>query len=81
MRNPTKGNTYMLVPIGVAARRAEISRERLKQLADAGRVAVVRDSLGRRFLEAVELERFLCERKRERRAAKRGKTSQTKGGD
>jgi hypothetical protein len=54
----------VLVPIGVAAREIAISRERLRQLADAGRVAVVKDSTGRRFLEMRELDRLILERRK-----------------
>ena len=61
----------MLFPLGVAARRLEISRERLKQLADAGQVTVVRDVLGRRFVEAEELERVRRERSNQRRQTER----------
>jgi hypothetical protein len=55
-----------LVPIGIAARQLGISRERLKTLADAGRVrGVVRDTLGRRFVDAREVERMARARQKQ----------------
>ncbi len=59
----------VLVPIGVAARKLDMSRERLRVLADSGRVEVVRDSIGRRFLETQELDRLLRDLEARRKAA------------
>jgi len=60
----------VLIPIGVAARELGLSRERLSQLVRAGRVDVVRDSLGRRFLEDQELTRIREQRESQRQAAR-----------
>ncbi len=61
----------MLVPIGIAARALSMSRERLKQLADAGRVSVVKDTLGRRFVDEQELRRLLDDREAARKSGTR----------
>ena len=60
-----------LVPIGVAAREVGISRERLKFLADAGRLPVVRDVLGRRFVEAEDLNRLRRQRQAQTKTHRR----------
>lgn len=53
-------------PLGLAARHAEISRERLGQLANRGDIKVIKDSTGRRFVEDRELQRFLRDRAQSR---------------
>jgi hypothetical protein len=55
--------TDTLVSIGLAARQCGVSRERLGQLIDKKKIPVVRDSVGRRFLEQAVLDRLLCERR------------------
>jgi len=55
--------TVTLVPIGVAARQLGVSRERLVQLADKGRIPVVRDSTSRRFIEQAVLDQLVRERR------------------
>ncbi len=71
----------MLISIGVAARHLGMSTERLRQLADAGKVNVVRDSLGRRFLEESELIRLASERKKRGRFREQGGNPRERGFD
>lgn len=55
----------MLIPLGVAGRNVNLSRERMVQLANQGRIRVVKDTLNRRFVEETELRRFIRERARQ----------------
>lgn len=56
----------ILISLSSAARRLGISESRARQLADAGRVAVVRDDRGRRLFDSEALENLARERARER---------------
>lgn len=59
----------MLYPIGLAARKAGISAERLRQLIDSGQVKAIRDASGRRLVEAEALARLIRTRERKVRRA------------
>jgi predicted site-specific integrase-resolvase len=53
----------MLIPVGVAARRLDISREQLVRQIKAGRVPAILDSTGWRFLESEVVERLARDRR------------------
>lgn len=52
-----------LFPIGLAARKAGLSTERLRQLCDQGRLEHIRDASGRRLIPGHILASFLAKRK------------------
>jgi predicted site-specific integrase-resolvase len=58
----------MLVPVGVAARRLDVSREQLVKQIKAGKVPAVVDSIGRRFVESEVIERLALDRRRRGKA-------------
>ena len=55
--------TIRLVPIGMAAMRFGISRERLRQRIDRGEIPAIRDAAGHRFVEEITIQRLLAEGK------------------
>jgi hypothetical protein len=57
------------IGIFAAARICNLSVGRFRYLADAGRIPMVRDALGRRFFDRAEVQKFA--RARKRRARKR----------
>ena len=61
-----------LLPIGIAARRAEISDEWLRVLCDRGEVEFLRDASGRRLIREAALEALIARRTAQRAAGCKG---------